>query len=226
MTLADLVGGKPSEATTLLTARPQDEPGPRSVVLTFDDGLLDNYTRVLPLLVEFGMVGTFYVVPGYDRLTRWVNPWTGRWSDEPRELYSLPYESMKSRHRQEMSRLGMEIGCHTYTHRKLTQVPVAELEREIRGAKAFLEDELGSPVTTFSYPNGRFNQDILGRVRAAGFSAACSTIPGYYRPEGNRFLLNRFLTEDPGFFEAVLLGRAFTPGPLLQLWGRRLRAAV
>ncbi|CAN0174678.1 unnamed protein product, partial [Phaeothamnion confervicola] len=32
------------------------------VALSFDDGLLDNYTKVFPMLLEYGMVGTFYCV--------------------------------------------------------------------------------------------------------------------------------------------------------------------
>lgn len=34
-----------------------------SVLLTFDDGYIDNYTYVLPLLEEFGMQGSFFI-PG------------------------------------------------------------------------------------------------------------------------------------------------------------------
>jgi len=35
------------------------------IVLTFDDGRLDGYTTVLPLLIERDMVGSFYIMPKF-----------------------------------------------------------------------------------------------------------------------------------------------------------------
>lgn len=208
-------------ACTTVTVAELLERGPRpgQVALTFDDGLLDNYVNVFPLLQELGMRATFFVVPGYDRVTRWVHPGTGRWSDVPGPGFSIAFQSMQSQHRQELVRHGMEIGSHTLTHRKLTWLQPEEARREIADSKRFLEDELGRPVSTFCYPNGRFNLRILQEVRRAGYRGACSTIPGY---PGYRFLLQRFLVEDPVYFEAVVRGRAFHPGPLLGCLFRRL----
>jgi peptidoglycan/xylan/chitin deacetylase (PgdA/CDA1 family) len=197
---------------------------PRTVVLTFDDGLLDNYTKVFPLLLEFGMVATFYCVPAYDQTLRWVNPWTGQWSDSMEPGYTQPFRSVNAAQRQEMSRHGMEIGSHTYNHRKLTEVPLGELDHELCDSKARLEDELGKEVSTFCYPNGRFNPQIVARVRRAGYRAACSTIPGYYGWNRSPYLLNRFLIENSDYFEDVLLGRAFAPGPLARMLLRRARS--
>ena len=125
------------------------EYGEKTCVLTFDDGLLDNFEVVFPLLREFGMVATFFVVPGYDELTRWVHPLTGQWSDEVKAGYTIPFENMKASHRAVLAEAGMEIGCHTFTHRKLTHLEPAEWEREIEGARTHLEVELGREVSTF-----------------------------------------------------------------------------
>lgn len=200
-------------------------PTARSCVLTFDDGLMDNFTVVFPLLQEYGFRATFYVVPGYDQITRWVNPCNGDWADLALPGYTVPFESMGAAHRQELAAAGMEIGCHTWSHRKLTQLNRSEWRRELEGARAHLEEELGAPVTSFCYPNGRFNLELLKRVARAGFQGACSTLPGYYRRWSHRYVLPRFLVEDPGFFESVLLGRAFRPGPLSGWLARRLGAS-
>ncbi len=213
----------------------KEGPQPKTAVLTFDDGLLDNYEVVFPLLQHYGMVGTFYCVPGYDQVTRWVHPVTQRWSDTPLPGYSIPFASVNARQRDEMARHGMEIGCHTYSHRKLTHLPVDQLHYEIVTSKDILEQQLGRPVETFCYPNGRYNAQIAAVVRQAGYLGACSTIPGYYRPHGNPFAINRFLTEDPTYFGYVAQGQAFRPGPMLRvgckwlaaktrLWFRRLWA--
>lgn len=192
-------------------------------VLTFDDGLLDNYENALPLLLEFGFCATFYVVPGYDRMTRYVHPGSGRWSDVPRAGYVVPFRSMQAAQRRELVACGMEIGSHSYTHRALTRVPPADLRREVAESRAFLQDELGTDVVTFCYPKGRFNRAVMAAVRAAGYEAACSTLPGYFRARGSRFMLNRFLVENPLYFGEVLRGRAFHPTawPLSWLRWRR-----
>jgi len=192
------------------------------VALAFDDGLLDNYTQVFPLLLQYGMRATFYVVPGYDRVTRWVAPGTGRWSDVPAPGFTIPFESMGTDQRRELARHGMEIGSHSLTHRMLTRVSREELIREVRDSKDVIEQELGTVVKTFCYPRGRFAPVVLRTVRKAGYLGACSTLPGYYRAGLPRYVLPRFLVEDPDYFRAVLLGKAFRPGALLQMVRRRL----
>lgn len=191
------------------------QPRPKTVVLAFDDGLLDNYENVFPLLLDYGMKATFYVVPGYDGWPRYVDPSRGRWSDVPAAAFTQTFLSMGKAQRSELARHGMEIGSHSLTHRMLTHVPIRELRAEVAGSKAWLEDELGRSVETFCYPRGRFGPRVLREVRAAGYRGACSTLPGY--AGSCPFVLRRFLVERPGYFEAVLLGRAFHPAGLARL---------
>jgi len=51
----------------------------REVVLTFDDGLRNNYTIVYPLLRELGLPATFFVCPGLIESGRWL------WNHEARQ---------------------------------------------------------------------------------------------------------------------------------------------
>jgi len=198
---------------------------PRCVALTFDDGLLDNYTQVFPLLLDHGMRATFYVVPGYDQVTRWGSPRTGRWSDAPAPGFTVPTRSMGADQRRELARHGMEIGSHSLTHRMLTRVPRNELAREVRESRDAIEQEIGASVKTFCYPRGRFTPVVVRAVRDAGYLGACSTLPGYYRWALPRHVLPRFLVEDPDYFGAVLRGGAFQPWTLLRLARRHLGRA-
>nr|VFJ58860.1 MAG: Polysaccharide deacetylase [Candidatus Kentron sp. FW]VFJ58909.1 MAG: Polysaccharide deacetylase [Candidatus Kentron sp. FW] len=151
----------------------------RVAALIFDDGLLDNYENAVPLLNEFQCTATFFVVPGYDRITRWVNPKTARWSDVVMEGYTIPFKNMGAHHRRELLNMKMEIGSHSLTHRRLTRLDPREYRHEIIRSKQVLEDELGTSIKTFCYPNGKFNRGIVRIVREAGYIGACSTIPGY-----------------------------------------------
>ncbi|MFI5115099.1 MAG: polysaccharide deacetylase family protein [Terriglobales bacterium] len=77
---------------------------------------------------------------------------------------------------------GVEVGCHTETHPILSRLTdLAQLEQEIRGAKKYLEDRLGFPVTHFSYPNGReidITDSVVACVRDADFATAVTTTCG------------------------------------------------
>ena len=42
----------------------------RNAVLTFDDGLIDNYDNAFPILKEFGFKATFFIIAGFDKITR------------------------------------------------------------------------------------------------------------------------------------------------------------
>ncbi len=183
-----------------LSASPQE----KHIVLSFDDGLLDNYENAVPILNDFGFKATFFVIPGFDNITRWVNPKTSRWSDYKKEGFTLPFPSMQKQHRMELLNLGMEIGSHTLSHPKLNKIPRKQLQTEISGSKHILEDQLGVEVSTFCYPKGRFDNDVLDSVAKAGYIGACTTIPGYYRIGSNKFECGRFLIENSSLFETML----------------------
>jgi len=62
-----------------------------------------------------------------------------------------------------------EIGGHTYNHIDLTKVPLNVAEEEMRSGKEALEDIIGKPVTTFAWPWGRYNSNLVKRARGIGF---------------------------------------------------------
>ncbi|MCC7119443.1 MAG: polysaccharide deacetylase family protein [Anaerolineales bacterium] len=75
----------------------------------------------------------------------------------------------------EMSRHGIEFGGHTLTHPILTRVPLEQAEREIRGSKLAIEQELGREVHSFAYPNGQkddVNAAVESLAQKSGYQAA------------------------------------------------------
>ena len=155
----------------------------RTVALTFDDGYGDFLRHVLPILNRYGFAGTIFLVTDHVGGT---NAWDARHGDAPRALLGWSEAA-------DLAAMGMEIGSHARTHRPLPDLPGAELEEEVRGSKAILEDRLGRPVRFFSYPHGLHDGRCVALVASAGYEGACADIRGGNRAGSDPFRLRRTL---------------------------------
>jgi peptidoglycan/xylan/chitin deacetylase (PgdA/CDA1 family) len=93
----------------------------------------------------------------------------------------------------------IEIGAHTVTHPALSVLPVAMQRAEVEQGKSRLEEILGQPVSTFSYPYGSrsdYTAETVGLVREAGYTGACLCCPGVVQPSTERFQLPRIHVYD------------------------------
>ena len=142
----------------------------RTACLTFDDGLADNFTMLLPILRRMKIQATCFV--------------TNRGANNP--------EFLSEGQLREMAASGLvEIGGHTSHHVKLDEVPLDEAEREIRENKRWLEDVLGCPVTSFCYPKGGENDAIVELVKAAGYTCAAAMRKKMRPPAADPFRIHR-----------------------------------
>jgi len=138
-----------------------DSLPPRTAVITFDDGYADNFEYGFKLLDEYGMRGTCFIVS---------------------QKVGAP-SRLNTKQVKEMAASGIEIGAHTRTHARLPDLDAAQIEEEISGSKRDIEDILGLPVMSFSYPYGLFNDICVEAVRRAGFKVACTTRTGWFGSE-------------------------------------------
>jgi peptidoglycan/xylan/chitin deacetylase (PgdA/CDA1 family) len=167
----------------LIAAYEAQKPLPRnSVVLTFDDGNLNNYTSAFALLKKYNFPATFFVP------SHFVN-------QEKR----LTTGQMK-----EMLAHGMTIGSHAQTHAYLPDLSEAELQEEIKGSKLDLEKELGVKIDFIAYPVGGFNDRIKQIVKDAGYRAACTTNRGFAKYNRDLFELKRIRFSDKDKREDIL----------------------
>lgn len=152
-----------------------------AVVLTFDDGCECFRRWVAPELERRGMTATVFAVAG-------LLGDDNRWDADAGERRERLMEAAALRR---LAAAGIEIGCHSLSHRDLTRVDAAELEREVAGARDRLADSLGHAPTAFCYPFGRFDPASRAAVAAAGFDSAVSVwgFPGAGR--GDRLALPR-----------------------------------
>jgi peptidoglycan/xylan/chitin deacetylase (PgdA/CDA1 family) len=100
----------------------------------------------------------------------------------------------------EMHRMGMTIGAHTMTHPNLPSAGAEAAAYEVTASKARLEQEIGAPVTMFSYPNGgaeRYMTAALQQtVRDAGYAAAATSRNAFAGPDSDLYALERIEVEE------------------------------
>jgi peptidoglycan/xylan/chitin deacetylase (PgdA/CDA1 family) len=75
----------------------------------------------------------------------------------------------------ELDRRGFAIASHTVTHPILSRVEAGELDAELAGSKARIEQELGQECPFFVYPNGGAEDvtaQVVEAVRRAGYQVA------------------------------------------------------
>jgi peptidoglycan/xylan/chitin deacetylase (PgdA/CDA1 family) len=128
----------------------------KPVVLSFDDGYRPQFTYALPELRRHGWPGVLNL------------------KAEGSDLYTSNVEAMID--------AGWELAAHTINHQDLTTLGAAELKEEVAGSRAILRREYGVPVADFCYPAGQFDETVIAAVKAAGYTAATTEIPG----EANR----------------------------------------
>lgn len=134
-------------------------PKEKMVVLTFDDGLKNNYTEAFPILREYGFTATVFLATNYiDRVCSW-----DKHESIPR-LPLLSWDEIK-----EMSDYGIDFESHTCSHPYLSRLTREEMRKELLGSKKVIETQLNKPVTFFCHPYGDFSRETQEVARECGY---------------------------------------------------------
>ncbi len=134
------------------------------VGISFDDGYRNIHRNALPVLVECGFTATTYFV---SQQIGGSNAWdTGHMPCEP---------CMSHQDLLEWSRMGQEVGGHTRTHPRLTDLSAAEARNEIVGCRRDLQEMTGQAVEAFSYPFGSHDDTVVRIAEEAGYTTATTT---------------------------------------------------
>ncbi len=153
----------------------------KPIMITFDDGYQNNLDYALPLLKKYHFKATWFILG--DRGIR-NNDWD---RDDEQQLDAL----MSRQQLQQLLDNGMEIGAHTMTHAKLTELDDNNAYREIKQSKTALEKEFNIPIVSFAYPFGNYNQTMKALTQKAGFSCAVATDNGGMHIEDDLFEIFR-----------------------------------
>jgi peptidoglycan/xylan/chitin deacetylase (PgdA/CDA1 family) len=165
-------------------------PG-KEVVLTFDDGLEDNYIKAFPVLSGYDMPAIIFLESA---------------NIDNRGMY-LTWGQIRH-----MVKNNIAFGAHTRTGAYLPSISQDQvLVSEIVLSKSDIEEEIGKKVKYFCYPTGGFNDRIKEIVRIAGYKGACTTNRGFDRFNTDIYEINRIKVTDsdmtkPFNFQAKLSG--------------------
>jgi glycosyltransferase involved in cell wall biosynthesis/peptidoglycan/xylan/chitin deacetylase (PgdA/CDA1 family) len=127
-----------------------------NILITFDDGFINNYQYVFPILVKHGLKATFFLI--VDCVETGATPVIAeRYSRSTAET-GTEYRTVSLSQIQEMMAAGMTFGSHTFTHTDLTQTDWAEGISIARGSAEKLGAVLGREVKLFAFPWGRYKR--------------------------------------------------------------------
>ena len=85
----------------------------------------------------------------------------------------------------------LAIGSHACTHRPLTTLAPAELQRELTEARRVILEKLGEAALSLAYPNGDHDSAVANASREAGYLLGFTTEPGFVTRGDDRFRLRR-----------------------------------
>jgi len=138
----------------------------KPVLITFDDGRMNQLTYGVPILQKYGFTATFFIVK------KWAD------SADPSFMHVPELKGLVAS--------GFDVESHTANHWVLDRKHgesysslKARTWDATYGMRVWMGATLGAPVTALAYPGGFFDDFAVRLVQEAGYDLAFTTLPGY-----------------------------------------------
>jgi len=186
---------------------------PDTVVVTFDDGYRDTYTRALPVLRRYRIPATIFLAAaciGRREPFPWLPP-ADRDSGDAR--LPLTWDEVRR-----LRDAGLVIGSHTLTHPFLPMLDRTGIDHEMRASQKVIEDNTGQPVRLFALPFSfpvrhrawpSFEKHLAESLRKWSYTCCCTLLRGHVTPGADPYALRRMPVgrwDDEQLFRAKLSG--------------------
>ena len=176
-----------------------DELPKNPILITFDDGYLDNYLFAAPIMRQFGFTGIVFLI-------------TGNIPETTPEMTAFPTQFMSIK---EISGSGdvFEFGLHTHAMHYSVDGNYLLVSENIENIRADIRKSFDLPITFaagFAYPHGKFSDNAIAALKEEGIRFALTTQWGYVYNNTDPFLLPRFsVTTDwtHELFSDIVFGR-------------------
>jgi peptidoglycan/xylan/chitin deacetylase (PgdA/CDA1 family) len=142
---------------------------PKPVLLTFDDGYVDHYEVVLPLLRKYGMVGTFAVTANL----------VGKGGYLTKAMV------------RGLADAGMDVQSHATDHVSVNKIPYASQVYQLCTSRRILSEWTGKDVRHFIYPSGDYLPLLSGPLASCGYLSAYRKDGGSVESSNDMFALRR-----------------------------------
>lgn len=178
-------------------------PDRKSVVITFDDGWLDNYIYAFPVLKKYKLNAIVFIITdrseGASGNTEDIKPLIPTHHESKQliaegasERVVLDWKLIK-----EMSESGLvEFYSHTKSHRRCAELSEAELAEELKDSKEVMEEKLQRPCPYLCWPYGSYNETSIKIAKDAGYKAIFTVDHGVVKSGDDPFLIKRIDVRD------------------------------
>jgi peptidoglycan/xylan/chitin deacetylase (PgdA/CDA1 family) len=216
----------------------------RSLILTFDDGWISNFT-LLPVLQKHKAPVTIFLMAGiadtmhqpwfYVTKDRTFKESLKNMSDSTRIAALKRFGFEESRKFEERIILNreeikvmqdselVEFGSHTLTHPILPRCSDSKAAKEIQLSKEKTEALTGKPCSIFSFPNGEYSERDIRICKKTGYEAAVTLDAGYNSKKTDPFKLKRVSVPDNGTISELLVKASGTWAFFKVLSGKQKR---
>ena len=233
--------GYQSLTTDQFAAHLNGDAAPRhSVLLTFDDGYLDNWLFAYPLLKKYGLKATVFLVTSWNQQgpvrTQKTAPtlFTHHECEQRIDTGHSDDVIMRWSEIQAAREEGtFEFHSHTHTHTRWDLGPQSEqknshIRQELQGSRATLQQQLGQVSEHFCWPQGYFDPDYVRIAREEGFRYLYTTRAfGQNRPGTDPGHIYRFAvrnTSGQSVGRRIQVAEHPVIGPVFNGWKRWKRS--
>lgn len=160
-------------------------PPKKSVFITFDDGWRDNYVYAYPILKEFGLKATLFLI------TEWIEKASEnrenfepmKHKDAKKEVSQHPAKVILNWDEIETMKDVFDFHSHTYTHRDNCFETITWKD-EFQKSRNIIQKRLGFDDLHLCWPRGIYDETLIKEAQKEGFKILYTTKRGINNPDG------------------------------------------